>query len=141
MASPVVGIAKGEAPANDSNTAVSQRLAKSAREFEAILLQDWLEKMNQSFVGVEDSPDAAHDTVSSLGTQAIANAIAQRGGIGIANMILRHLQPGSSAEGKHGEAASPAAANPGLGVADSRAEDRKEKPGANIKVFSRTADH
>ena len=71
----------------------SSKLRKSAQEFEAILLQSWLEKMNQSFVGASESQDAAHDTVSSLGTQAIASALAARGGIGIAAMLLRQLQP------------------------------------------------
>ncbi|MGB8771939.1 MAG: rod-binding protein [Candidatus Korobacteraceae bacterium] len=69
------------------------KLAKAAQEFEAILLTSWLEKMNQSFVGSEESQDAAHDTVSSLGTQAIASALAARGGIGIARMLLRQLHP------------------------------------------------
>jgi Rod binding domain-containing protein len=71
----------------------ASKLRKSAQEFEAILLQSWLEKMNQSFVGSSESQDAAHDTVSSLGTQAIASALAARGGIGIARMLLRQLQP------------------------------------------------
>jgi len=69
------------------------KLKKSARAFEAILLQNWLEKMKESFVGSSESQDAAHDTVSSLGTQAIATALAARGGIGIANLLLRQLQP------------------------------------------------
>ena len=69
------------------------KLAKAAQEFESILLASWLEKMNQSFVGSEESQDPAHDTVSSLGTQAIASALAARGGIGIAGMLLRQLQP------------------------------------------------
>jgi Rod binding domain-containing protein len=71
----------------------SSKLKKAAQEFESILLQSWLEKMNQSFVGASESQDAAHDTVSSLGTQAIASALAARGGIGIARMLLRQLQP------------------------------------------------
>ncbi len=70
------------------------KLAKAAQEFEAILLTGWLEKMNESFVGSQESQDPAHDTVSSLGTQAIASALAARGGIGIAGMLLRQLQPG-----------------------------------------------
>jgi Rod binding domain-containing protein len=69
------------------------KLTKAAREFESILLQNWLEKMNQSFAGADQSQDAAHDTVSSLGTQAISTALAARGGIGIASMLLRQLQP------------------------------------------------
>lgn len=83
------------ATAEDSGRAGSppSKLSKAAREFESILLQNWLEKMNQSFAGSEPSQDAAHDTVSSLGTQAIATALAARGGIGIASMLLRQLQP------------------------------------------------
>ncbi len=69
------------------------KLAKAAREFESILLQNWLEKMNHSFAGSEQSQDAAHDTISSLGTQAISTALAARGGIGIAGMLLRQLEP------------------------------------------------
>jgi Rod binding domain-containing protein len=81
--------------------AASSKLVKSAREFEAILLQSWLEKMNQSFVGSSESQDAAHDTVSSLGTQAIATALAARGGVGIARMLLRQLQTaGTAGEGR-----------------------------------------
>ncbi len=72
--------------------AASPKLLKSAREFESILLEDWLEKMNKSFVGESASLDPAHDTLSSLGSQAIATALAARGGIGIANMILHQLQ-------------------------------------------------
>src|SRR5208337_3369884 len=77
-------------------TQTSSKLKKSAQEFESILLQSWLEKMNQSFAGASESQDAAHDTVSSLGTQAIASALAARGGIGIAAMLLRQLQPSGS---------------------------------------------
>ena len=80
--------------------APESKLQKSAREFEAILLQGWLEKMNHSFLGAEESQDAAHDTVSSLGTQAITTALAARGGIGIAAMILRQLPPASSDSGQ-----------------------------------------
>lgn len=70
----------------------SPKLVKAARDFEALLLQDWLEKMNQSFVGESASQDPGHDTLSSLGSQAIATALAARGGIGIANTIVHQLQ-------------------------------------------------
>ena len=94
-----VSVLPSVTPAENGGAAVapathaSSKLKKSAQEFEAILLQSWLEKMNQSFVGASESQDAAHDTVSSLGTQAIAGALAARGGIGIANMLQRQLQP------------------------------------------------
>ncbi len=88
--------AKSTVAVNPSSPRAPQppdKLAKAAQEFESILLASWLEKMNQSFVGSEESQDPAHDTVSSLGTQAIASALAARGGIGIAGMLLRQLQP------------------------------------------------
>lgn len=86
------------------------KLGKAAQEFEAILLTSWLEKMNQGFVGSEESQDPAHDTVSSLGTQAIASALAARGGIGIARMLLRQLQPAKAvATGESVLASSPPA--------------------------------
>lgn len=72
--------------------AASPKLAKAAREFEAILLQSWLEKMNKSMPGEGESQDAAHDTISSLGAQAVASALSERGGIGIAAMLVQRLE-------------------------------------------------
>src|SRR5271165_2035884 len=86
----------------------SSKLKKAAQEFESILLQSWLEKMNQSFVGASESQDAAHDTVSSLGTQALASALALRGGIGIASMLLRQLEPADRPVRSPQQADSPA---------------------------------
>lgn len=91
-------------PAVSGQEAPSAKLLKSAREFEAILLQSWLEKINQSFVGSSESQDPAHDTVSSLGTQAIATALAARGGIGIAHMLLTRLGAVKTSEQTDSEA-------------------------------------
>ena len=79
--------------AASSGAQASPKLAKAAREFEAILLQNWLEKMNKSFAddGDKAGADAAHDTITSMGAQAVATALSARGGIGIASMMLRHL--------------------------------------------------
>jgi len=95
-----VGPAGAVSPGERLGLSPPDKLAKSAREFEAILLEEWLEKMNQSFVGPEASQDPAHDTISSLGSQAIATALAARGGIGIASMILRQLGRRSTPESK-----------------------------------------
>ena len=123
MAPQLGAVANQAVPANNAGTPASPKLAKAAREFEAILLQGWLEKMNQSFAGLEKSQDPAHDTLSSLGTQAIAGALAARGGIGIGNMILHQLQARSSAtdtsrEPQPGIGAQPGSAN-GPGIAKS----------------------
>jgi Rod binding domain-containing protein len=47
--------------------------------------------MNESFVGSDEGHDPAHQTLSSVATQAVATALAQRGGIGIANLLVRQL--------------------------------------------------
>lgn len=74
------------------------KLAKAAGEFEAILLASWMEKMKQSFAAAGDSEpeDPARDTLEGLGNQAVASALAARGGIGVARMLLHQLQPESS---------------------------------------------
>jgi len=84
-------------------TQPSPRLKKAAQDFEAILLSGWLEKMQESFVSPEQGEDPAHSTLASMGTEAIASALAARGGIGIARMIVEHFakgcgdaQPGTS---------------------------------------------
>ena len=103
MGAPLPPVSHRTATSIESNTNDSRKLTKAAHEFEAILLQDWLEKMNKSFAGLEQGPDPAHDTISSMGTQAIAGALAARGGIGIANMILRQLQSAASSVGDTGK--------------------------------------
>ena len=105
MISSIAGTAA--APAS-SNATPSPKLVKAAHEFEAILLQSWLEKMNQSFVGEGGSLDPGHDTMSSLGTQAIAQAMSARGGIGIASVILRQLQRHAEPEASANTAVNPA---------------------------------
>jgi Rod binding domain-containing protein len=77
-----------------NGTGASPKLVKAAREFEAILLQNWLEKMNKTMAGDTESQDAAHDTISSMGAEAVAAALSERGGIGIASMLERRLQGG-----------------------------------------------
>ncbi len=117
MASAISGASHVQ-PADGAAAAPSPKLVKAAHEFEAILLQSWMEKMNKSFLGTEESQDPAHDTVSSLGTQAIATALSARGGIGIANMILRQLGRKAQPDQNKGGEEKPldAAANPTGGV-------------------------
>lgn len=123
MAAQLGAVANQAVPANNAGAPASPKLAKAAREFEAILLQGWLEKMNQSFAGLEKSQDPAHDTLSSLGTQAIAGALAARGGIGIGNMILHQLQARNAAAGTTGGAQPSVGPDPasayGAGIAGS----------------------
>lgn len=73
-----------------SSTAL--RGAKAAREFEAQLISNVLESLEQTFAAIpgEDSP-AGTDDYNYLGTQALAGALADRGGFGIGALISRYL--------------------------------------------------
>lgn len=68
------------------------RGAQAAREFEAHLIGSLLESMEKSFAtlpGEESMPGA--DNYNYMGTQALAESLAAKGGFGIAAMIARHL--------------------------------------------------
>ena len=69
----------------------SPKLVKAAQDFEAILLSTWLDKLEESYAGGDDATDPGHGTLAAMGTEAIASALAARGGIGIAKMLLQHL--------------------------------------------------
>jgi flagellar protein FlgJ len=78
-----------------SETAVeSQRHAKlvdAAQHFEAMMLQELLKPMQHgqnSWGDDEKSGDSAPDTISSFGNEAIANAISQGGGFGVAKQVV-----------------------------------------------------
>jgi len=68
-------------------------LQKVAAQFEAVLLEtlvDGLQKTFSSFGGDQES--GIRSTYDYLGTQAIASAWAQTGGIGLARMISDKFQ-------------------------------------------------
>jgi len=70
-----------------------QKLTKAAQEFEGVLLSSWLQEMLKSSLDPSDAAqDAGSGTLRSLGTQAVAQALAQRGGLGIARMIVHHFR-------------------------------------------------
>ncbi len=66
---------------------------KAARDFEALLLTPVLDSLQKTFAGDDDAKTPGASDYRQMGTQALAQAIADRGGIGIARLIVRHLQP------------------------------------------------
>jgi Rod binding domain-containing protein len=69
-----------------------QKLTKVAQEFEGILLSMWLEEIQKgSLDPAKASLGAGSETLRSLGTQAVGQALAQRGGVGIARMIVQRF--------------------------------------------------
>jgi Rod binding domain-containing protein len=68
------------------------RGAKAAREFEANLIGSLLESMEKTFATLPgENPIPGADDYNYIGTQALAEGLAARGGFGIAAMISRHL--------------------------------------------------
>jgi Rod binding domain-containing protein len=80
--------------ANPAAVKAALKNEKAARDFEALLLTPVLDALQKTFAG--DSEDAKTPGASDyrqMGSQALGQAIAARGGIGIAQLVLRHLQP------------------------------------------------
>jgi Rod binding domain-containing protein len=70
-----------------------QKLSKAAQDFEGVLLSSWLEEAQKSSLNPSDADlDSGSETIRSLGTQAVAQALAERGGLGIARMIVDHFR-------------------------------------------------
>lgn len=75
----------------------SGKIEKAARDFESILLGEWLQQAEKSFGTVPGSdPDKdaypGHDQFQSIGCEYLAGALSKAGGIGLAKMITKHLQ-------------------------------------------------
>jgi len=73
------------------------KLKNSARQFEAILIAKWLEEAEASFAklpGGDEDPDAdpGQDQFRSMALQFLAEGISSAGGLGVASMILKHLE-------------------------------------------------
>jgi peptidoglycan hydrolase FlgJ len=80
------------------------KLQDAAEQFEGMMLQQLLKPMQEgkdgSFGGFgggfgsaddEQDRDGSLDTFSSYGTEAVANAIAKHGGLGIAKQVMRQI--------------------------------------------------
>jgi flagellar protein FlgJ len=79
------------------------KLQDAAEKFEGMMLQELLKPMQEgkggSFGGFgggfgsdEEDRDGSLDTMSSFGTEAVANAIAKAGGVGIAKQVMREVR-------------------------------------------------
>lgn len=68
------------------------KLAHAARQFEAILLNQLLGSLQHAFCSLgEEKKTAGSDQYQFLGMQALAAGVASKGGLGIADMIIRNL--------------------------------------------------
>jgi Rod binding domain-containing protein len=82
---------------NAAVAAASPRLKNAAHEFEASLLAELLKPMRDrsALSGPDDGDDdsSAGASLREYGTEAMAQCLSERGGIGIARMVLAKLAP------------------------------------------------
>jgi len=78
--------------ANSSSPELS-KLRKAAGEFESILLESLWKSMKETFSDPEEDVDPTLKSFDDWGIQAMASAVGNNGGLGIKNLILKHLEP------------------------------------------------
>lgn len=70
----------------------TQKLVRAAHQFEAILLNSLLGPLEQTFASLgQQSDDPMSNQYQFLGVQTLASCLADRGGLGIADMIIRNV--------------------------------------------------
>jgi Rod binding domain-containing protein len=74
----------------------NNKIEKSAKDFESILLGSWLQQAEQSFGSLpggddEDDADAGKEQFQGMAMQSLGNSMTAAGGIGIAKMISKQL--------------------------------------------------
>jgi Rod binding domain-containing protein len=83
------------------------RLKSAAHEFEASLMQEFLKPLQHDALFSSGDPGDSSETdedsgstgaLMSFGTQAMAKAISEQGGFGIATKILDHFRTSPSSE-------------------------------------------
>jgi Rod binding domain-containing protein len=93
----VAGNRQGVTPAGGSQapeTAEHRKLRKAAEDFETILISELWQQFQSGMSSLSGgSQPAGSDTLNSLATQSLSSALAHRGGLGIAQMIVRQLEP------------------------------------------------
>ncbi len=90
--------------APSSSSREDAKIDKAGKDFESILLGNWLQQAEQSFAKVPggdgtDDDDSSKDQFQGIAMQALAGSLTASGGIGIAKMITQHLH--SASEGSH----------------------------------------
>jgi Rod binding domain-containing protein len=85
-----------ETSAAQAQTGPSPRLMRAAHEFEGQIMQELLKPMTNgdTLTGTDDNTDSGAGSGGALGefaSEALGNALSERGGFGIANHIIQEL--------------------------------------------------
>ena len=95
LVTPLAGKTNELLHASASASAENNKIEKSARDFESILLGSWLEQAEKSFATVpgtdEDEDGGEKEQFQGLAMESLGNSMTAAGGIGIARMIATQL--------------------------------------------------
>jgi peptidoglycan hydrolase FlgJ len=86
-------------PAGTPSATADRRLAPAAHEFEACLMKEFLEPLQKDALFSEkgeDEGEGSSNALMSFGSEALARAISERGGFGIAAKIIEHFKVGGT---------------------------------------------
>lgn len=78
--------------------AAQQKLHKAAQAFEGILIDTLWSGFADDPLAADHPSDPGAQSLKSLGLQAMSNALASRGGLGLSAMIERQLAPQAGVE-------------------------------------------
>lgn len=91
-----IQVPSGALDAQNDQLLQHAKVAKAGKDFESILLGNWLQGAEESFAkvpgGDEEDDDAGSGQFQGIAMQALAGSLTASGGIGIAKMITRSLQ-------------------------------------------------
>lgn len=97
---PVAATDATDATASRSRTGADPRLKPAAQEFEACLMKELLEPLERDTLFAdrpEGTDDGTGNALMSFGAESLAKAMAERGGFGIARMIVQQCSQGNRA--------------------------------------------
>lgn len=83
-----------------ATTPADARLKPAAHEFEACMMKELLEPLQKDTLTGDtgdDSGEGSETALTSFGSEALARAISDHGGFGIATKILEHFSHGKGA--------------------------------------------
>jgi Rod binding domain-containing protein len=70
-----------------------QKLRRAAAEFESILISSFWKSMMETFSSDDDSLDPGHSGFQDMGIQAMSQTVGKAGGLGLGQLIIKHLEP------------------------------------------------
>ena len=81
------------------------KLERSAHEFEASLMAELLKPMQEadSLNGEDSDASGSGGALQDFASESLARAISERGGFGIADRILRQLNPAATTRSQQGQ--------------------------------------